>query len=192
MEGPRRKNEFRGNEKMKTNMRDIILPLLKTLLMLFFLELMTTAVFPMIGLVNFRIPFNILLVLYLGLRLETPYLALLIMTVQYFHSFFSVEGWEMGTVTGIFICVVVSYVREMIHFTSWGMTILITQVFQVLWFAVQSIIIYILLGNPSYILEKGWRFLPQSLIISLLSPFFFFLLNRIWSVDDRGMLGDKI
>lgn len=177
---------------MKTNLKDIIFPLIKTILILFFLEIMTTAVFPMIGLVNYRIPFNILIVLFLGLRLETPYLAILILCVQYFHSFFSIEGWEMGTVTGIVICIVVSYVREMIHFTSWGMTILITQMFQLLWFVVQSVLIYVLMGNPDYILEKGWRFLPQSFVIALLSPIFFFLLNKIWNIDDRGMLGDKI
>ncbi len=177
---------------MRSNMKDIIFPLVKTLFILFFLELMTTAVFPMIGLINYRVPFNILIVLYLGLRLETPYLALLILCVQYFHSFFSIEGWEMGTVTGVVICIFVSYIREMIHFTSWGMTILITQVFQLLWFVVQSILIYLLMGNLDYILEKGWRFLPQSLIIALLSPIFFYILNRVWEIDDKGILGDKI
>ncbi len=177
---------------MKTNLKDIIFPLIKTIMLLFFLELMTTAVFPMIGLVNYRIPFNILIVLYLGLRLETPYLAILILCVQYFHSFFSVEGWEMGTVTGIVICIIVSYIREMMHFSSWGMTIVITQLFQLLWFLVQSLLIYVLMGNPDYILEKGWRFLPQSVVIAILSPIFFYLLNKVWNIDDRGMLGDKI
>lgn len=177
---------------MRTNLKDIIFPLIKTLILLFFLELMTTSVFPNIGLINYRIPFNILIVLFLGLRLETPYLAIIILFVQYFHGFFSIEGWEMGTVTGIVICVVVSYVREMIHFSSWGMTILITQVFQLLWFFVQSILIYIQLGSLDYIFEKGWRFLPQSVIIALLSPIFFYILNRIWNIDDRGMLGDKV
>ncbi|MBC7715203.1 MAG: hypothetical protein H7177_17795 [Rhizobacter sp.] len=177
---------------MRTNLKDILFPLIKTLILLFFLEVMTTAVFPNIGLMNYRIPFNILIVLFLGLRLETPYLAIIILFVQYFHGFFSVEGWEMGTVTGIVICVVVSYVREMIHFSSWGMTILITQVFQLLWFFVQSILIYIQLGSLDYIFEKGWRFLPQSVIIALLSPIFFYILNRIWNIDDRGMLGDKV
>ncbi len=177
---------------MKINFKDIVFPLIKTLILLFFLEIITTAIFPMIGLLSFRIPFNILLVLFLGLRLETPYLAIIIMVVQYFHSFFSVEGWEMGTVTGIVICVTVSYVREMIHFSSWGMTILITQVFQLLWFFVQSVLIYVQLGNLDYIFDKGWRFLPQSVFIALLSPLFFFLMNKIWNIDDRGMLGDKI
>lgn len=177
---------------MKTSIKDIIFPLIKTLIMLFILEIITTAIFPMIGLLHFRIPFNILLVLYLGLRLETPYLAILIMTVQYFHSFFSVEGWELGTITGIVICILVSYVREMIHFSSWSMTILITQVFQLLWFLVQSLLIYVQLGNMDYILDKGIRFLPQSVIIALLSPIFFLLLNKMWKVNDQGMFGDAI
>jgi len=70
------------------------------------------------------------------------------------------------------------------------MTILITQVFQLLWFFVQSILIYIQLGNMDYILNKGIRFLPQSVIIALLSPFFFLILNKMWKVNDRGMFGD--
>jgi hypothetical protein len=146
----------------------------------------------MIGLLHFRIPFNILLVLFLGLRLETPYLAILIMTVQYFHSFFSIEGWEMGTITGIIICILVSYVREMIHFSSWTMTILITQVFQLLWFFVQSLLIYAQFGNLDFILDKGMRFLPQSVIIAILSPFFFFILNRMWKINDHGVYGDTL
>ena len=177
---------------MKSNIKDIVFPLIKTLILLFFLEITTTAVFPMIGLLNFRIAFNVLVVLYLGLRLETPYLGIIILIVQYFHSFFSVEGWEMGTVAGIVICIVVSYVREMIHFSSWGMTILITQVFQLLWFLVQTIMTYIQIGGLDYLFEKGWRYLPQSFFMALLSPFFFFILNKIWNIDDRGMLGDKI
>ena len=177
---------------MRTNLKDIIVPIIKTIILLVVLEVITTTIFPNIGLENFRLPFNILIVLYLGLTLETPYLAILIMLVQVFHGFFSVEGWELGTVTGIVICVIVSYLRDTIHFSSWLMTILITQVFQLLWFFVQSILIYIQLGSLNYIFEKGWRFLPQSVIIALLSPFFFYLLNRIWNVDDRGMLGDKV
>ncbi len=168
----------------------MLIPLVKTLILLFILELFTTAVFPMIGLGNYRVPFNILFVLFMGLRLETPYLAILIFIVQYFHSFFSVEGWEMGTVSGIVICIVVSYVRDMIHFSSWSMTMLITFIFQVFWFFVISLLVYIQLGSFEYVFEKGWRFIPQSIIIALLSPVFFYLLNRMWRVDDRGLLGD--
>lgn len=175
---------------MKTQLNQMFVPLIKTVLLLIVLELFTTAVFPMIGLENYRVPFNILFVLFLGLRLETPYLAILIFVVQYFHSFFSVEGWEMGTIAGIVICIVVSYVRGMIHFSSWSMTMMITFVFQILWFFVVSLLVYIQVGSFGYVFDKAWRFLPQSIVIALISPLFFYLLNRMWRVEDRGLLGD--
>lgn len=175
---------------MKTQLNHMFVPLIKTVLLLIVLELITTAIFPMVGLENYRVPFNILFVLFLGLRLETPYLAVLIFVVQYFHSFFSVEGWEMGTIAGIVICIVVSYVRGMIHFSSWSMTMMITFVFQVLWFFVVSLLVYIQLGSFEYVFDKAWRFLPQSIVIALISPVFFYLLNRMWRVEDRGLLGD--
>ena len=112
--------------------------------------------------------------------------------VQVFHGFFSVEGWELGTVTGIVICVIVSYLRDTIHFSSWLMTILITQVFQVLWFIVQSVLLYVHLGSLNYILERAVTFFPQSVVIALLSPFFFFILNRFWNDDPKGSLGAGI
>lgn len=177
---------------MRSNLKDLIVPLIKTITLLVFLELLTTSVFPNLGLSNFRLPFNILIVLYLGLRLETPFLAILIMIVQVFHGFFSVEGWEMGTVTGIVICVFVSYIRDMIHFSSWMMTILITQIFQLLWFVVQSILLYIQLGSLNYIFEKAWTFLPQSVVLALLSPIFFYILNRFWNDDPKGYLGANV
>lgn len=175
---------------MKTQLNQMFIPLIKTVLLLIVLELFTTAVFPMVGLENYRVPFNILFVLFLGLRLETPYLAVLIFVVQYFHSFFSVEGWEMGTIAGIVICIVVSYVRGMIHFSSWSMTMMITFVFQILWFLVVSLLVYIQVGSFGYVFDKAWRFLPQSIVIALISPLFFYLLNRMWRVEDRGLLGD--
>lgn len=177
---------------MRTNLKDIIVPIIKTIILLVLLEVITTTIFPNIGLENFRLPFNILIVLYLGLTLETPYLAILIMLVQVFHGFFSVEGWELGTVTGIVICVIVSYLRDTIHFSSWLMTILITQVFQVLWFIVQSVLLYVQLGSLNYILERAVTFFPQSVVIALLSPFFFFILNRFWNDDPKGSLGAGI
>ncbi len=175
---------------MKTQLNQMFLPLIKTVVLLIILELVTTAIFPMIGLENYRIPFNILFVLFLGLRLETPYLAVLIFVVQYFHSFFSIEGWEMGTIAGIVICIVVSYVRGMIHFSSWSMTMMITFVFQSLWFLVVSLLVYIQVGSFDYVFDKAWRFLPQSIVIALISPIFFYLLNKVWRVEERGLMGD--
>ena len=44
----------------------------------------------------------------------------------------------------------------------------------------------------NYILERAVTFFPQSVVIALLSPFFFFILNRFWNDDPKGSLGAGI
>lgn len=177
---------------MKSDFRSLILPLILTLLMLCVLEIFSTAFLPVVGLRKYIIPFNILIILYLGFKLESPYIAILIILIEYFHSFFSIEGWEFGTIAGVFICILTSYLRDILHFSSAGMTMLVTQIFQGVWFLIVSAIMYIRLENMDYIVGKFWRFIPESLLISLLAPFFFSVLDRIWSGGEGGMLGDEV
>lgn len=177
---------------MKTDFRSVILPLILTLFLLCVLEIFSTAFLPVIGLRKYIIPFNILIILYLGFKLESPYIALLILVIEYFHSFFSIEGWEFGTIAGVLICVVTSYLRDILHFSSAGMTMLVTQIFQGLWFVIVSGLMYLRFDNTEYIVSKFWRFVPESLLISLLAPFFFAILDRIWNTSEGGMLGDEV
>jgi len=177
---------------VKGQIKDLIIPLFITLLILVVLEIISTALLPAFGIQKYIIPFNILIVLYLGFKLETPYLAILILIVQYFHSFFSIEGWELGTIAGIFICIVISYLRDLIHFSSAAITITVTQVFQVVWFLIVSSLFYLKTGNMGILVEKMWRFIPESIAISLLAPFFFAIFDRIWGVNSEGMLGGDV
>lgn len=176
---------------MKRDLLDIISPFAIMLLLLILLEIVTTALFPVLGMSRYRIPFHILFVLFLGFKLESPWLSVLILVIQYFHSFFSVEGWAIGTLAGIIVCTVVSYLRELIHLSSPVITVLVVELFQLLWFVIIGILIYLKLGEFSYILDKLWRFLPESLVISFLSPFLFNLLDKIWKVKDQGMMGEE-
>ena len=176
---------------MRSQLKDLVGPLFVTLLLLTLLEIISTTILPVVGLRYYIVPFNILIVLYLGFKLQTLWLPVMIFIVQYFFSFFSVQGWEPGTIAGILICVVISYLRELIHFTSAWMTILVTQLFQSLWFVIVTLLIYLKTGDWSHIIEKFWRFLPESLVISLLSPLFFVLLDRIWRDKSEGMLGEE-
>jgi uncharacterized membrane protein YvlD (DUF360 family) len=162
-----------------------------TLLILIVLEVFSTAVLPVFGLTKFRIPFNILIILFFGFKLQSAHTAVLILVTQYVHSFFSVEGWEMGTIAGVVVCLVISYLKDLIHLTSSAVTILVTQLFQILWFAIVAAFIYFKLGSYVYVLEKFWRFLPESLAVSFLAPFFFSLLDRIWRMGGGGVLGDE-
>ena len=36
--------------------------------------------------------------MFLGLRLESPFIALLVFIISYFHSLFTIDGWEVGTI----------------------------------------------------------------------------------------------
>ncbi|WP_127716607.1 hypothetical protein [Halobacteriovorax sp. HLS] len=177
---------------MKRQFKDLIVPLFITLLILTILEIISTSLLPAFGAQKYIIPFNILIVLYLGFKLETPYLAVLILIVQYFHSFFSIEGWELGTIAGIFICIIISYLRDVLHFSSAAITIAVTQVFQVVWFLLVSSLFYLKTNNFTFLVEKMWRFLPESIAISLMAPFFFSIFDRIWGTSGDGMLGEDI
>jgi hypothetical protein len=175
---------------MKAQLKDLIIPLIITVLILIVLEILSTAFLPLLGLTKYTIPFSVLIVLFLGFKLDTPYLAIMILIMQFFHSFFSIEGWEMGTIAGVMVCLIISYVRDLIHFTSPPMTMMVTQIFQFIWFVVIATLIYMKQGTFDYVLIKFWRFLPESIVVSLMAPFFFSIFDKIWRVEDSGLLGD--
>ncbi len=178
---------------MRNEIKHHIGSLFLTIIVLVLFEVLTTAFFPALGIKNYRIPFNILIVLYLGFKVESPFIAIFILVLQYFHSFFSIEGWEMGTIAGIFICVIIGYLKELLHFSSAIITILVTQLFQVFWFLIMSAILYLKLGDFGTIVDKFWRFLPESIFISFCAPVFFVLMDRIWGVASKeGMLGEEV
>lgn len=174
---------------MKIKTLEIIPRIFITILVLVVLEVVGSAVLPLFGLTKYILPFNVLIVLYLGFKLESPYLAIMIFIVQFFHSVFSIEGWEIGTIAGILICVVISYLRDVLHFTNSIVTIFVTQLFQALWFVIVSALLYLKIGNTQFITEKFWRFIPESIVISLLAPMFFAFFDKIWGVKDEGLMG---
>jgi len=167
-------------------------PLGITILILVVLEIISTALIPMMGLTKYRIPFNVLIVLYMGLKLETPYTSLIILALQYTHSFFSIEGWEMGTIAGVLICVIISYLKDLLHLSSSVITIFIVQMFQFVWFFIVSALLYLKEESFSFILEKFWRFLPESILLSILAPFFFGVLDAIWRSEENRSLGESL
>lgn len=172
---------------MNKNFLDMIAPMIITLAILLVFEIVLSTIFPMFGMEVFRLPFSIIIVLYLGFKIENPFLGIYILLLQYVHSFFSIEGWAMGTVTGISIWLIVSYVRELLHFSSKITTAVVTQFFQMLWLAMVLILIYMKSGSSStYIAAKALRFIPESIIMSIIAPFFFILLDKVWNVKEDG------
>lgn len=171
---------------------DIPIRLLITVLILIVLEVLASAFLPLFGLNKYMIPFNILIVLYVGFKLETPYLALIILALQLTHSLFSIEGWEYGTIAGVIICIVIGYLRDLLHFTSSFITMFTVFLFQILWFFISSSLLYLKFDSFDYILQKFWRFIPESIILSLLAPIFFSLLDKVWKTKSEGLMGNNV
>ncbi len=170
---------------MNIRIKDLLFGFIVTTLLLVFMQVMSTAVLPLFGLTNYRLPFNILIILFLAFKLESPFLAIFVLIFQYVYSFFSVEGWAMGTFAGILVSMIVGYLKDIIHFSSIFLTILVTEIFQFVWFLIVSTLIYLQVGNWDYIFEKLARFVPESLVISLMAPLIFAFLDRVWKIDDQ-------
>ncbi len=176
---------------MRYTLKDLAVRLVLTLLLLFFLDIVNTSFLPIMGHGRYIIPFNVLLIIFLGFRIESPYLSLMILFLQYFHSLFTIEGWEMGTIAGVLICLLISYLKEIIHFSTVFMTILVVQLFQAFWFIVVSLLLYLKTDDFSLILGRFWNFLPESIVASLLAPLLFFLLEKIWRTEESGVFKES-
>ena len=178
---------------MKSEIKHQLIPLGLTIIILVLFEVLATAVFPALGVKNYRLPFNILIVLYLGFKVNSPFIAIHIFVLQYFHSLFSIEGWEMATISGVFICIIIGYLKELLHFSSAFITILVTQLFQIFWFIIMSGMLYMKMRNFGLIIEKFYRFIPESIFISLCAPIVYLILDRLWGVSSKeGMLGEEV
>jgi hypothetical protein len=171
---------------MRYSPKDLMLGVLKTSLLLIVLEIFSTAFLPAIGLNNIKLAFSVLIVLFMAFKLETPFLAILILVIQYVHSIFSIEGWAIGTLVGIIISLSVKYLRDLLQFSTAVSTIIVVQIFQIAWFAMVAFLLSIKLGDFSSFFSIFWQFVPESILLSLLSPFFFTLLDRFWRVKDNG------
>ena len=158
--------------------------------MLFIVEVLSSTIFPFMGLLEFRIPFNVLLVLYVGFKFDMSYVPITIFVIQYCYSFFTIEGWETGTIAGIIIYAIISYFKDVIYLSSAATTVMFVQIFQFVWLIIVSLLFYIKLGSFSFFIEKIWRFIPESIILSLLAPVFFMLFDIIWQVGKDDMLGE--
>ncbi|MBI2522134.1 MAG: hypothetical protein HYV97_17075 [Bdellovibrio sp.] len=173
---------------MKIQFKDLIPAMMWTIVLLILVEIFGTALFPVVGGYKYRLPFNILIILFLGFKLETPFLGLLILVIQLIHALFSIEGWAMGTLAGISVCLVISYLRELIHFNTIWMTMLITQIFQIIWFGIVFGLFYMKNNDMNFLIGRFYRFIPESIVISLLSPSVFYLLDRVWHARDERLL----
>lgn len=171
---------------MNSSAQDITIGLVKTLLLLLFTEIFTTAILPSLGILEFKPAFNVLIVLFLAFKLETPLLPFLILIIQYIHSAFSIEGWGAGTFTGVLVSISVRYLKDMLNFTSALSTIIVVQVFQLLWFIFISLMLSMKQGHFDNFFGYIVSNIPETIFLSLISHHFFKLLDNFWMVNKRN------
>ena len=160
--------------------KEVIAALIVTLFVLIIFNIVETATLPALGFSSFKIPLNILIILYLSFKVRVSYLSVIILLIQYTNSFFTIEHWTEGTIAGVFTLWILNYLRDIIHLTSFTLTVLVTLAFSFVWFFITAVLMYVQLGDFAVILTRFGRFVPQAMFISLIAPFIFQLLDRVW------------
>ena len=171
----------------------LVLSILITLGLLIALEIATSALLPALGWREARLAFNVVIILFMAIKVSSPLLPWFVMLLQLVHSAFSVEGWALGTLAGIFVATSAGYLKEILQFSSAVATIIIVQMYQVLWYLLTVSVICLKLGSFEKFGLLFWNALPASFVLSLVSPIIFSVLSKVWSVEDEvGRTGVQI
>jgi hypothetical protein len=150
------------------------------------LEIVTSTILPALGWHEYRLTFNVLIILFIALRLDSPLVPWMIMGLQMIHSIFSVEGWALGTLAGLIVLVSANYLKELLHLTTSLMTMITVQLFQMIWYLTVTLIICLKISNFDKFGLIIWSFIPGSILLSLISPLLFWVLEQIWRVPSEG------
>ena len=171
---------------MKMKFSQILISFLITLALLIGLEIVTSTLLPAMGWKEYRLTFNVLLILFLAIRMDTPIVPWLILGLQMVHSIFSIEGWALGTLAGLIVMMSANYLKEVLHLTTAFMTMLTVQLFQVIWYVTVTLIICLKISDFDKFGLILWSFIPGSILLSLISPILFWMLGMIWRVPSAG------
>ena len=171
---------------MRMRLSDIIVAFLMTLALLLGFEVITATLLPAIGWNEFRLTFHVLIIIFLAIRLESPLTPWMILILQFVHSAFSIEGWAIGTLSGLAILVSANYLKDLLQLTSALMTMITVQLFQIIWFLTVTCIICLKISDFSKFMMILWSFIPGSILLSIISPLIFWLLGRIWRSSESS------
>jgi hypothetical protein len=164
-----------------------------TLTLLLLLEVVTSTVLPVMGWKEYRLTFNVLIILFLAIRMDSPLVPWLIMGLQIIHSIFSIEGWALGTLAGLIVLISANYLKEVLHLTTAFMTMFTVQLFQFIWYLTVTLVICLKISDFDKFGLILWSFVPGSILLSLVSPLLFWFLDTVWKVpNDSGPRGVEI
>jgi len=178
---------------MKIRLSQLLVSFAITLGILIGLEIVTATVLPALGWYEYRLTFNVLIIIFLAIRLDSPTVPWMVMLLQMVHSIFSVEGWALGTLAGLIVMMTANYLKELLHLTNAIVTMVTVQIFQLVWYLAVTMVICLKLSNFDKFGLILWSFIPGSFFLSIVSPGLFLLLEQIWKVpQDDGPRGVEI
>jgi hypothetical protein len=178
---------------MRMRLSQVIFAFSLTLALLVGLEIVTSTILPAMGWNEYRLTFNVLIILFLAIRLDSPGVPWMIMGLQMMHSVFSIEGWALGTFAGLIVMLSANYLKEVLHLTTAFMTMITVQLFQFIWYLTVTVIICLKISDFDKFGMIIWSFIPGSILLSLISPLIFWVLDNIWKVpSDSGPRGVEI
>lgn len=157
-----------------------------TLILMIVFEVITSSLLPALGWFEYRLALNVLVILFLAIRLNAPILPWLIMTLQFVHSAFSIEGWALGTLAGIIVMIVANYLKELLQLTTPIVAMLTALFFQFVWFLTVAVVLCLKISSFEKFGMIVWSFVPGSIVLAILSPLIFGLMNLIWRVPAEG------
>jgi hypothetical protein len=150
------------------------------------LEIVTSTILPAFGWNEYRLTFNVLIILFLAIRLGSSSVPWLVLGLQMVHSIFSIEGWALGTFAGLIVIISANYLKELLHLTTAIMTMVTVQLFQMIWYVTVTLVICLKISNFDKFGMIIWSFIPGSILLSLISPILFWILEQIWRVPSDG------
>jgi hypothetical protein len=171
---------------MRLRLSQYIISFLISVVLLLGLEIVTSTLLPALGWHEYRLTFNVLIILFLAIKLDSPLVPWMIMGLQMVHSIFSVEGWALGTLAGLIVMMSANYLKELLHLTTAIMTMVTVQLFQMIWYITVTLIICLKISNFDKFGMIIWTFIPGSILLSLISPILFWTLEQIWRVPSDG------
>jgi len=171
---------------MRMRLSQILISFGITLGLLIGLEIVTSTILPVMGWKEYRLTFNVLLILFLAIRLDSPLVPWMIMGLQVVHSIFSIEGWAVGTLAGLIVMLSANYLKELLHLTTAIMTMITVQFFQLIWYLTVTLTICLKISDFEKFPMILWSFIPGSILLSFISPVIFWILSLIWRTQSEG------
>jgi hypothetical protein len=86
-----------------------------------------------------------------------------------------------------------NYLKEILQLSTAFMTMLTVQLFQFIWYLTVTLVICLKISDFEKFGLILWSFIPGSILLSLISPIIFWLLEMVWRVpSDNGPRGVEI